>query len=76
MIEYNGLDNPECYSKEDEQRPVDKQVEPVRIAGSNVSCVYNFPEPLNYQQLIYFLQSSPPYFRNRIKSVTFELAEW
>ena len=75
MIEYNGLDNPECYSK-DEQQPGRKYVDPVRLVGSNVLTVYHFPEPLTYQQVLYFLQSSPPYFRNRIKSVTFELAEW
>lgn len=71
MIEYNGLDNP--YWKEDEQR---NPFPPVRYAGNGVSLTYKLPEPMTFDGVLQELIRLNLHTYNRIKSVTFELAEW
>lgn len=86
MIEYNGLDNPECYSKEDQQHlgkqhpqvtgPFTVSLPPVRYAGNGVSLTYKLPEPMTFDGVLQELVRLNLHTHNRIKSVTFELAEW
>jgi len=85
VIEYNEQNNP--YWKEDEQRLSDKQhpqvtgpftvsLPPVRYAGNGVSLTYKLPEPMTFDGVLQELVRLNLHTYNRIKSVTFELAEW
>lgn len=59
--------------KDDEQR---NPFPPVRYTGNGVSLTYKLPEPMTFDGVLQELVRLNLHTHNRIKSVTFELAEW
>ena len=84
MVDINEQGNPYWKEGDGQKRLADKQSNspysvtfpPVRYTGNGVTLTYNLPEPMTFDGVLQELVRLNLHTHNRIKSVTFELAEW